>query len=236
MEKMRESVVQLQAGDGSQMAAFTAVPVGTPKAGMVVFQEAFGVNRHIQNIVRRLAGEGYAAIAPELFHRTAPAGSEWAYDDLAATTPHREALTTETLVADARAAYDWLQREGLSKRARVGCVGFCMGGRASFEANARLPLSAAVSFYGTRILTQAAHLAVDQKGPLLLIWGGKDKTTPPEKVKELTDALRAAGKDFINAEFSEAGHGFNCDERADYHPASAATAWAMTLAFLQKHL
>lgn len=111
-----------------------------------------------------------------------------------------------------------------------------MGGMVSFAVNTVLPIQCAVSFYGSRILSQSMEAAKDQKNPVLLLWAGKDKSTPPEKVKELTDALRAAGKDFINVEFSEASHGFNCDERPAYHEASAAAAWALTLSFFQQHL
>jgi|SRR5579859_3446822 len=236
MATMKESIVQLQVGDQTQMTAFVVHPDGPPKAGILVFQEAFGVNNHIQNIARRLAGEGYLAVAPELFHRTLPSGGTLPYptnNDFSAIMPHINAITREGALADFQAAYDWLKGE--IKSDAIGCIGFCMGGSCSFTANSRFPLKAAVSYYGTRIL-QNLDLVPEQKGPLLLIWGGKDKGTPPEKLGELNQALKAAGKDFIFSEFSEAGHAFNCDERPAYHPVSAATAWAMTLAFLKTHL
>ena len=236
MSKIHESRVELKVSDGTQMSAFTARPDGASNGGVLVFQEAYGVNNHIENTVRRLAREGYVVAAPELFHRTAPVGFEGPYDNFPALKPHFDALTSETLLADTKAAYDWLQNEVGLKPGKIGCVGFCLGGRVSFMANAAFTFGAAVSFYGSRIISQSFDLAKDQRAPLLLIWAGKDKATPPEKIKELGDALRAAGKNFINAEFSEAEHGFNCDERSAYHPASAATAWAMTLAFLEKHV
>jgi carboxymethylenebutenolidase len=236
LSRIHESLVELKVADGTQMQAFVAMPEPLPQAGILVFQEAFGVNNHIKNIVRRLAGEGFVAIAPELFHRTLPPGGEIPYPtsgDFSAVMPHINAITREGSLTDFQAAYDWLK--GQIKSENIGCIGFCMGGSASFTANSRLSLKAAVSYYGTRIL-QNLDLVSQQKGPLLLVWGGKDKGTPPEKLKELTDSLRAAGKDFINAEFSEAAHAFNCEERPAYHPASAVTAWGMTLAFFQKHL
>lgn len=236
MSKIHESMVELKVSDKTQMAAFSAKPDGISRGGVLVFQEAFGVNNHIENIVRRLAREGYVVIAPELFHRTAPVGFEGPYDNFPALKPHFDALSDETLMADSKAAYEWLQNEGGLKPENIGCVGFCMGGRVAFMANAVLSMGAAVSFYGSRILSQSIDLAKDQKAPLLLIWAGKDKSSPPEKIKELGDSLRAAKKNFINAEFSEAEHGFNCDDRPAYHPASAATAWVMTLSFLEKHL
>lgn len=236
MTEIKESMIQLKVADGTTMAAFTAQPVEKAKAGLLVFQEAFGVNGHMKNVTRRLAQEGYLAVCPELFHRTAPVGFEAAYDNFPALKPHFDGLSTEGLLADAKASYDWLQNEGGLKPEKIGSVGFCLGGRMSFMVNAAFTLGAVVSYYGSRILTQSFDLAKDQKSPLLLIWGGKDKSTTPEKIKELGDALRAGGKNFITAEFSEAEHGFNCDDRPAFHPASAATAWAMTLAFLEKHL
>ena len=236
MAKHAESVVQLQVPDGTQMQAFVVRPLETPKAGVLVFQEAFGVNDHIQEVTRRVAKEGYLAVAPELFHRTLPPGGTLSYptnNDWSHIRPHIDGITREGALADYHAAYDWLKGE--LKSDLIGCVGFCMGGSASFIANSRLPLKAAVSYYGTRIF-QNMDLAPEQKAPLLLIWGGKDQGTPAEKQVELAAALKAAGKDFIQTVFSEAAHAFNRDEGPAYHPASAATAWAMTLAFFRSKL
>jgi carboxymethylenebutenolidase len=233
---VKERTILLRVPDGTDMAVFTAGPDEPAKAGILVFQEIFGVNHHIQSICRRLAEEGYLAIAPELFHRTAPAGWEGPYSDFPAAKPHMEALTPENIMMDLRTAYEWLRGgEGIGE-GPIGAVGFCLGGMVAFGANTVLDLKCAVSFYGSRILSQFMPIVKDQKAPLLLLWGGQDKSTPPDKVKELTDALRAAGKDFISAEFSQAGHGFNCDERSAFHPASAASAWAMTLGFFHHHL
>ena len=218
------------------MAVFTARPDEKAAAGVLVYQEAFGVNNHIKNICRRLAQEGYLAAAPELFHRTAPEGFEVAYDNFPGAKPHLEALAPESLMADIRATLEWVQGPEGTGTDNTACVGFCMGGMVAFATNATLPIKGAVSFYGSRILSQFMPLAKDQKAPVLLIWAGKDKSSPPDKVKQLGDDLRSAGKDFINAEFSEAEHGFNCDERSAFHPASAEVAWGMTLAFLGRHL
>jgi carboxymethylenebutenolidase len=233
---IQEMTVQLHVGDGTPMQAFVVRPENSPKAGILVFQEAFGVNGHIKEVTRRVAREGYLAVAPEFFHRTLPPGGEIAYptnNDFSAIMPHFNAVTKEASLADTQAAYDWIKGELRSDA--IGCVGFCMGGSTSFTANSRLPLKAAVSFYGSRIL-QNFDLAPEQKGPLLLLWGGKDQGSSPEKLAELSSALKTAGKDFIQAVFSEAGHAFNCDDRPAYHPASATTAWAMTLGFFKAHL
>ncbi len=234
MTKLIENTVQLKVSDGTEMQAFVAKPEGPSKSGVLVFQEAFGVNVHIQEVTRRLAREGYLAVAPELFHRTLPPGGTLPYptnNDWSYIMPHFNAITREGSLADYQAAFDWLKGE--LKSDKIGCVGFCLGGYSSFTANSRLPLRAAVSFYGSRIM-QSFDLAPEQKAPLLLIWGGKDQSSTPEKLTELATALE--GKNYVQAVFSEAGHAFNCDDRPAYHAASAATAWAMTLGFFKHHL
>src|SRR5581483_7677269 len=193
MAEIKETMVRLNVADGTEMAAFVAHPKSQAEEAVLVIPEAFGVNPHIKNITRRLAQEGFWAIAPEIFHRTAPVGFEASYDNFPALKPHFDALSEETLLLDSKAAYGWIQDQGIMKPEKIGCVGFCLGGRVAFIANAKLALGAAVSFYGSRILSQSFDLAKDQNAPLLLIWGGKDKSSPPEKIKELNDALRAAG-------------------------------------------
>src|SRR5208282_4048402 len=113
-----------------------------------VFQEAFGVNSHIRNVTDRIASEGFMTIAPELFHRTAPPGFEGSHTDFNALAPHSQSITVDGLSADIKAAYDWLLNQPQTKHDKIGCIGFCMGGRVSFLANATVPLSAAVSYYG----------------------------------------------------------------------------------------
>lgn len=235
MPKTHETMVKMDVSDGTQMSAYMARPEGVAKAGLLVFPEAFGVNHHMMNVTRRFAEEGYICLAPELFHRTAPVGFEGDYNNFPALKPHFDALTDEALLADALACHEWLQKEAGLKAENIGAVGFCMGGKVAFLANAKIPLGAAVSFYGSRIMASIG-LSPDQKGPLLLLWAGQDPSTPPEKIQELNAALRSAGKPFIEAVFSQAQHGFNCDERPAYHAESAAVAWSMTLSFLKKHL
>ena len=220
----------LTVGDGTEMAAFRARPAGAgTRPGLLLLQEAFGVNAWIRGVAERFAREGFSVLAPELFHRTAP-GFEGRYDDFPATRAHLQALTVEGLTADLRAAHARLAAE---TGGDVSAVGFCMGGRAAFLADAVLPLKAAVSFYGAGIAPALLDRAPSLSGPILLIWGGADAHIPPEQAAAVSAALRAAGKRFASAEFSEGAHGFFCDARPAYHAPSAARAWALTLAFLQ---
>src|SRR5437763_12650903 len=135
--------VELAAGDGTSMRAYVARPAGPPPSrGLLVFQEAFGVNAHVRDVADRFATKGFLAIAPELFHRTAP-GFDCAYSEFAKAMPQLDAITEEGLDADARAAYGWLERAGVGGNA--ASVGHCLGGRVSFVANSVLPLKGSVS-------------------------------------------------------------------------------------------
>jgi len=73
------------------------------------------------------------------------------------------------------------------------------------------------------------------RAPVMLLWGGRDKHLGPDVVRSVTDALRAAGKDFVNVEISDADHAFFCDARPSYNAVAAAEAWPLTLAFLAAH-
>ncbi len=226
--------VTLTVSDGTEMQAHVARPEGKPEKGIIVIQEAFGVTDYIRRMTERFAPMGYLAIAPEFFHRSAEPGTELSYSDYASVRPHFEALTTEGVEADLRAAYDWLVEQGVPKDT-VAALGFCFGGRASFIANSILPLACAVSFYGGGI-DQLTDRAEKLSGPQLLFWGGQDKNIPAEKTNAVADALRAAGKPFEEKTFPEADHAFARDVGEHYDEAAAKEAWGMADRFLAEHL
>jgi carboxymethylenebutenolidase len=225
--------VELAVADGTRVAAYVARPEeAAAHPGLLVFQEAFGVNHHIRDVAERFAALGYVAIAPELFHRTAPPGFEASYTDFPAVIEHYQAVTTETAEADVRSAYEWLSSNPRAMASEISGVGFCLGGRISFIANSTVPLRAAVSFYGGGI-ARLLHRVSKFEAPSLFVWGGLDKLITPEHRRAVTEALSAHQKIYVNAEFSRADHGLFCDERGAYEPHSARQAWALTLEFLR---
>lgn len=226
--------VELEVLGTTPMAAYVARPATSgPHPGLLVFQEAYGVNAHIRDVVDRFANQGFATIAPELFHRTAPAGFEGNYGDFASVTPHYQAFTMEAAEADIRATYDWLCANPHVKRDNISAVGFCMGGRVAFLADATIPLRSAASFYGGGIAPGLLDRAAQLQAPILLVWGGLDKHITSEHRKAVADALTAHRKPYVNVEFSTADHGFFCNERSSYQPQAARQAWALTLEFLR---
>lgn len=230
--------VTLSVSDGTSMRAYVARPAGNARAGLIVFQEAFGVNPHIRNVTERFAGQGYLAIAPELFHRSAP-GFESGYTDFSVVVPHMKALTDAGLTADTQAAFQWLQKE--AKGQAIGAIGYCMGGRTACLAAITTPLACAVSYYGGGIAPGGMFPALTDrfkeiKAPVMYFWGGKDGHIGHDAVTAVENSMMAAGRPYVNVVFSEADHGFFCDARASYNPAAAAQAWPLTLAFLDNYL
>jgi carboxymethylenebutenolidase len=231
--------VSLSVNDGSSMRAYVAHPDGKPRAGLLVFQEAFGVNSHIRDVTERFAREGYLSISPELFHRTGP-GLEAGYANFGEVMPHLQALTDAGLAADIQAAYQWL-KNGEAKSLQVGATGYCMGGRTSIQAALTVPLDCAISYYGGGIAPSPMFPNLldrlkDLAAPVLLFWGGLDAHIPTDAVQAVTAKLTEEKKDYVNVVFSKADHGFFCDARASYNPVAAKEAWSLTLEFLSLHL
>ena len=226
--------ISLTVADAPQMGAFVARPATAgPHPGLLLFQEAFGVNGHIKDVAQRFAREGFVVVAPELFHRTAP-GFQGRYDDFDAVRPLIQGLTTAGLEADIRAAYAWLSSDPGVNRARTHAVGYCMGGRVAFLANLIVPVVSSASYYGGGMVPEYLPRVQDAHGAALFFWGGLDKHIGLDNPRALTDALRAAGKPTVHVEISDADHAFFCDERPAYNARAAREAWALTLAFFRE--
>lgn len=232
---IRTSSVTLNVA-GSSMPCHVARPLAAgPRPGLIVFQEAFGVNAHIRDITERFGRAGYTAIAPALFHRT-DRNFESGYGDFEAVRPHYSVIDEKTLAADATAAFEWLTPADGGGATVAGCIGYCLGGRASFVTASELPVKAAVSYYGGGIAQNHLDRAGKLNAPLLLFWGGLDKHIDSTQIRTIEDALIAAEKDYTQVVIAKADHGFFCDERPSYSPDASRLAWALTLEFLSARL
>jgi carboxymethylenebutenolidase len=232
LPEIQSQYVELQVSDGSTMRAWLASPLREQaKPGLIVFQEAFGVNHHIRALTDRFAEAGFAAIAPELYHRSAP-GFDGSYSDVPAGMAQAKLTTVEGLQADIRAAYDFLRERAGEV---VASTGYCMGGRVSFLANATVPLRASVSYYGGG-LADVVGRAGDCSAPMLFFWGGLDKHITAEHRKKVEEGMQASKHPSVQVTFSDAEHAFFCDERPAYNPTAAKLSWDMTMSFFEQYL
>jgi carboxymethylenebutenolidase len=216
-------------------------PIGASRGAVIVIQEAFGVNDHIEDVTRRFADAGYHAVAPDLFHRAG--GGTAPYDDFAQVLPLFEGIDgDDAILRDLDATLAALHGYGWTA-ASIGIVGFCLGGRISLLAALRRPLGAAVSFYGGGVVTgrfpqfpplidEVPSLAV----PWLGLFGDLDESIPVDDVEVLRQALVSTSVDTEVVRYADAGHGFHCDQRASYDEAAARDGWARTLAWFDAHL
>lgn len=222
--------ITLKAADGHSFPAYVAEPAGTPKGGIVVLQEIFGVNSHIRSVADGYAAEGYFVVAPSTFHRV-QAGVELGYTeaDMGAGFGYKTAvdgLPAPGVMADIQAAIDHAARAG-----KVGIVGYCWGGLLTWRSACSLSgLSAAVPYYGGGMTAQPDALRQPQV-PVLAHFGDQDHWIPLDTV----EAFRAA-QPAVEVHVYAANHGFNCDQRGSFNEAAARTARERTLAFFARHL
>jgi carboxymethylenebutenolidase len=238
---MKTETRMVEPKDGT-MPVYIAHPDERPSRAVIVIQEAFGVNDHIQDVTRRAATAGYLAVAPHLFHRSG--GGAIDYDDREGIWPHFKALSDDGVLDDIDATLGLIQSEGIGD-ASTGVVGFCIGGRMAFLASAKRALGAGVTFYGGGIFggrTDAMPSLIDaipgMRTPWLGLFGDKDQGIPVEDVERLRAALdENETVEYHIVRYPDAGHGFHCDERPQaYEPDSAEDAWRRTLDWFGAHL
>ena len=234
-----DRTIEVETPDGP-MALFEATPEGDRRGGVIVIQEAFGVNDYIEDVARRLAGEGYHAVAPHIFHRAG--GGTAPYDDWSQVLPLFEGLSDEGILMDVDAAAAHLRDQGFTD-AQLGIVGFCFGGRVSFLVAAERSLGSAVGFYGGGIVTARfpqfpalVERVPNLKTPWLGLFGDEDQSIPVEDVEQLREALSNASVDAEVVRYAEAEHGFHCDLRPAHHPDAATDGWARTLRWFDDYL
>ncbi len=214
--------VQLTAGDGHRFGAYRASPAGTPRGGLVIVQEIFGVTRHMREVADQYAAQGYLSIVPATFDRV-ERSVELDYTEIARGRDYAGALKLEQTLLDLNASID-----ALAPTEKRGVVGFCWGGTIAYLAACESPIAAAVCYYGGRITQYLDH---KPRCPVMYHFGERDKAIPLTAVEQ----IRASHPEGIYHLYP-AGHGFNCTERADYDPASARLAFDRTIKFLARHV
>lgn len=228
MPGVESSMVRYKSGSG-QTSANLARPAGAgPFPAVIVIQEWWGLNDHIKDVANRYAGEGYVALAPDLFHGKVTADPNEAGKLMSA-------LSEADALRDLNAGVDYLKGLPYVNRGRVGVTGFCMGGSYALLLPCRnLEIKAAAPYYGQVPPEKTlANLAC----PILYIYGDADSWITMDDVKRLEAALKKHKKAGEVKIYHGAPHAFFNDSRPDvYRQREARDAWSRTLAFFAKHL
>ncbi|WP_035059224.1 dienelactone hydrolase family protein [Andreprevotia chitinilytica] len=227
---------------GATLPAYRAQPADTkgPLPIVLVVQEVFGVHEHIQDLCRRLAKQGYLAIAPELYFRQGDPRQYPEINDL--LTKVVSQVPDEQVLSDLDATAQWAGQHGGDAK-RLATTGFCWGGRIVWLYAAHNPaLKAGAAWYGRLMGATSPNnplypidIVQKLKTPVIGFYGGLDKGITAESIEKMRAALKAAGSnDQINV-YPEAEHGFNADYRPSYNAAAATDAWAKMLAFFKQN-
>lgn len=227
---------------GQEMGAYVShSDSGGSHPGVVVIMEAFGVNHHIESVADWLAGNGYLAIAPDLYHRQGTRLTCGYTEDKYAKWMGN--LRDDELIADVGAAVDFLKEQSNVGDQRFGIVGFCVGGRISYLiAGSNQDIGAAVVFYGGNIMrpfggtVSPLDRTSNIQSPVLGLFGELDDSPSVADVQKIEGELKKLGKPHEFHVYPGADHGFNCDERDSYHPEASKDARSRTLGWFDKYL
>jgi carboxymethylenebutenolidase len=214
-------LVSITAADGHVLDAFVARPAGDIRGGLVVVQEIFGINGHIQDICKRFAKQGYVAIAPALFDRQEK-GVDLGYDadGLKKGVELKNGADDDAALLDIAAA-----RDAIADAGHISVIGYCWGGKLAYLTACRLEgFFKAIGYYGGGIIT---YNALKPQIPTMLHFGDQDAGIPLTDV----DAIMNAHPE-LEVYIYQAQHGFNCDQRGSYNATAARLALERSLAFL----
>lgn len=241
--------VTYAAPDGFDLPAYVARPQGAgPFPVVIVVSEIFGVHEYIRDICRRLAKQGYAAIAPAFFNRVEDPAP---LSDMQRIMQIVGAADYEQVMGDLSATLEWVSQQGWARDGKVGITGFCWGGKVVWQAAARFSvIGAGVAWYGrlapapdaTPAQVSAGQpwpvdLADDLKAPVLGLYGGQDQGIPMDSVERMRQALARAGQTGSRiVVYPDAPHGFHADYRSSYVEADARDGWSKLLETFDKTL
>lgn len=233
--------VSIPVADG-KIPGYRAMPKKAGKHPVVlVAQEIFGVHEHIKDVCRRLAKQGYYAIAPELFARQGDVSKMSDINEILSTVVSK--VPDAQVNADLDATVAFAKASGHANAERVGMVGFCWGGRAVWVYAKHNPqLKAAVAYYGllegmkSDIKPQdPVEFAAELKVPVLGLYAGKDGFVKPPAVDQMRAGLAKSASGSEIVVFPNVDHGFNADYRPTYDKTAAQYGWKLAHNWLKDH-
>ena len=238
--------VMITGDGGDEIEAYLVTPEPpspSPRGGVVVIHHMPGYNRGMKELTRRFAELGYDTICPNLHYRDAPGADP---DDAAAANRANGGVSDDQLLGDVGAAMAYL-RELPSSNGRIGCIGYCSGGRQSVLAACHLDLDAAIDCYGAFVtgeppadfpipVTNLVDDLPNLRSPLLGLFGNDDKYPSPEHVDDLERRLADLGKPFEVHRYPDTGHGFFSADRPNFRVAASNDGWLRIEDFFAAHL
>jgi len=225
-----EEPVTFQSGPDKGMGLLVTPAAKGPSPAVIVIQEWWGLDDWVKQQARALAGEGYVALAVDLYRGKVTANPDEAHQLMNGLPPDRA-------LRDLKAAFKYLQGRADVKKDRIGVIGWCMGGRYSLALATEEPgLAAVVAYYGAPPTDPAALARI--KAPVLGNYGAEDKGPSPDDVRAFEAAMKKAGKPLDVKIYEGAPHAFaNVNNPwKGYREAAAKDAWARTTAFFARHL
>ena len=224
------------------MRLYEAKPPGRARGAIIIVQEAFGVNPHIEDVTRRAAAAGYHAVAPDFFHRSGP-GAVVEYGKFDLVMEYFQALgSDDAILTDVDAALAHLRAAGFADKASDSSASAsAVGCRSSSHSGARsaprwVSTAAASSPAASRSSPPWSTRSRRCRRRGSVCSATRTDRFPVEDVEQLRVVLEAASVDTDIVRYAEAGHGFHCDQRPDYRPEDAADAWRRALDWFSQHL
>ena len=229
---MRQSTVRVPAGDGAEITAlFSAAPAGLAP-GIVVLHEIFGMTDFVRSRLPLFNAQGYAAMAPDLYHRISPGASfDYAGEDWERAFATRNRLDDDLAVEDIGACIDALAAHPRCN-GTVVVVGYCLGGLLAFLSAARLKAAGNICFHGVR-LEQHLSEAPSIPGPFQIHFAGLDKYAPPEIVDRVKAAF-STDSDIECCTYPDADHGFSREGQPVFDAAATTQAHAAMFSFIDR--
>ncbi len=244
-EGMLAETVTFRGHNGDLIEGYYARPLGPgPFPGVAVIHHMPGWDEWCKEVTRKLAHHGYAAIDPNLYHRSGPGEP----DDVAARVRAAGGVADDQVIGDLAGAMAYIRAQPYAN-GKVGTIGFCSGGRHAYLAACRLPeLDAAVDCWGGNVVVDDPRQLSEQRPiapidlteqlgcPLLGIFGNEDRNPTPDQVDRTEAELKRLGKNYTFHRYDGAGHGFFAVDRPAYRPEQATDAWKKVFAFYEQHL
>ena len=247
--------IRFRGHGGDEIGGILARPEGPKEStgrlpGIVLVQEVFGIDPHVREMTEKLAREGFAVLAPDLYSREGgPPGPRptpedpspiWTMDEVRAAVA---SLPDRRVLGDLEGALEHLAADPGVDARRLGAIGFCMGGNYAYMLGCTSRrTSAVVDFYGRFVYRelspekpiQPLERALNLSCPMLAIFGEADPSIPPEDVERFRKTMDQFARDVTIVTFPGVGHGFMNDRRKSYDADAAAKAWLLAVDFLRE--